>query len=813
MADRTDAADLEASDDDALQDRFDALIADWSTDPRFAHVERLAARPARLAEPSTPIHPEITARLGDRPLWSHQARAIDMVRDGRSVVIATPTASGKSLAYQVPAVEAALDRDATTLMVFPTKALAQDQLRTIAGWDLPGVVAATYDGDCTPEERTWVRANADILLTNPEMLHHAMLPNHARWATFLHRLELVVIDELHVLRGVFGTHTAQVLRRLRRLAESYGASPRFVFTSATIGDPARLASELCGLDVQAISADGSPAGERTVVLWNPEEAVRSASEQDDTAIDDTAIEDTAIDDAAAGVDRQWSLLVESAEAAARLVRSGLRILVFCRSRRATEVVASEIRHRLTEELAGTVRSYRAGYLAEERREIEDDLFAGRLRCVVTTSALELGIDIGGLDAVVLSGYPGTIASFWQQVGRGGRERRPSLAVLVAGQDQLDQWMVRNPDELFGRPAEPAVINPDNPFVYVPHLACAAQERALRRSDESLWPNQLDDGVRRLVVSDRASVRRRRSGPEVVWTGRGLPAPTIGLRSASKGELRIVDVDGRLIGTVDVGRAPSVVHEGAVYLHQGQPWKVLDLDLDALTATVEATDAGTYTRTRSETSIRVLDVDDRDRVGGSDLALGSVEVTTQVVGYQIRRVRTHELLDRVSLDLPPTDLVTRAIWYTFDAGLVGRAQVSDKELPGALHALEHAAIGILPLFTICDRWDVGGVSTAWLSDTGAPTVFIHDAHEGGVGIAELAFDASDRHLAATLRVIASCPCDDGCPSCVQSPKCGNGNDPLSKTAAARLLDATLTDDDVALSHDTGTTRRRADRTAS
>ncbi len=813
MADRTDAADLEASDDDALQDRFDALIADWSTDPRFAHVERLAARPARLAEPSTPIHPEITARLGDRPLWSHQARAIDMVRDGRSVVIATPTASGKSLAYQVPAVEAALDRDATTLMVFPTKALAQDQLRTIAGWDLPGVVAATYDGDCTPEERTWVRANADILLTNPEMLHHAMLPNHARWATFLHRLELVVIDELHVLRGVFGTHTAQVLRRLRRLAESYGASPSFVFTSATIGDPARLASELCGLDVQAISADGSPAGERTVVLWNPEEAVRSASEQDDTAIDDTAIEDTAIDDAAAGVDRQWSLLVESAEAAARLVRSGLRILVFCRSRRATEVVASEIRHRLTEELAGTVRSYRAGYLAEERREIEDDLFAGRLRCVVTTSALELGIDIGGLDAVVLSGYPGTIASFWQQVGRGGRERRPSLAVLVAGQDQLDQWMVRNPDELFGRPAEPAVINPDNPFVYVPHLACAAQERALRRSDESLWPNQLDDGVRRLVVSDRASVRRRRSGPEVVWTGRGLPAPTIGLRSASKGELRIVDVDGRLIGTVDVGRAPSVVHEGAVYLHQGQPWKVLDLDLDALTATVEATDAGTYTRTRSETSIRVLDVDDRDRVGGSDLALGSVEVTTQVVGYQIRRVRTHELLDRVSLDLPPTDLVTRAIWYTFDAGLVGRAQVSDKELPGALHALEHAAIGILPLFTICDRWDVGGVSTAWLSDTGAPTVFIHDAHEGGVGIAELAFDASDRHLAATLRVIASCPCDDGCPSCVQSPKCGNGNDPLSKTAAARLLDATLTDDDVALSHDTGTTRRRADRTAS
>ncbi|UDY34422.1 DEAD/DEAH box helicase [Dermatobacter hominis] len=791
------------------QDRIDALVADWSTDPRLVHVERIQGRPARLAATAQPLHPELERRLGDVPLWSHQARAIDLVRDGRSVVLATPTASGKSLCYQVPAAEAALERGATTLMVFPTKALAQDQLRTLASWDLPGVVAATYDGDCTPEERTWVRANADILLTNPEMLHHGILPNHGRWAAFLHRLELVVVDELHVLRGVFGTHTAQVLRRLRRLSETYGGSPRFVFTSATIGDPARLASELCGLDVQAITVDGSPSGARTVVLWNPEAELVGALPPDgaraapadpspDAGLDDAGLDhpEAGLDElddmeaASGAVDRRWSVHAESASAAARLVAAGLRTLVFCRSRRATELVASEIRHRLPEELAPTVRSYRAGYLAEERREIEEELFSGRLRCVVATSALELGVDVGGLDAVVLSGYPGTIASFWQQVGRGGRERRPSLAVLVAGQDQLDQWMVRNPHELFGRSPEPAVINPDNPFVYVPHLACAAQEQALSRADEALWPEQLDEGVRRLVISDRASVRRRKGRRVVVWTGRGLPAPTIGLRSASRGELRIRDTEDQLIGTVEAGRAAAVVHPGAVYLHQGRPWTVVDLDLDGRTALVEPADGSVYTRTRSETSIRVLEQSDTRRVGAAGLALGAVEVTTQVVSYQTRSVRTHEVLDRTPLDLPPTDLVTRAVWYTFSDELVGGAGISDRELPGALHALEHAAIGILPLFTICDRWDVGGVSTAWLSDTGMPTVFIHDAHEGGAGIAELAFDASDRHLSATLDVIRACGCDDGCPSCVQSPKCGNGNEPLAKEAAARLLAATL-----------------------
>ncbi len=764
-----------------LRATIDALVDGWSDDPRLAHVRRLPARPARLADPARPSPEPLASRIPHGRLWSHQARALDLVRDGRSVALATGTASGKSLCYQVPAAEAALD-GGTTLMVFPTKALAQDQLLSFAAWDVPGVVPATYDGDCTPEERSWVRANANVLLTNPEMLHQGILPNHGRWAPFLHRLRLVVVDELHVLRGIFGTHTAQVLRRLVRLARHYGADPTFVFTSATIGDPARLASELCGMPVEAVTADGAPSGERTVVLWNPE------AEPD--AEPDPLGPDPRLQDGTEPVGRRWSVHAEAALVASRLIDAGLRTLVFCRSRRSTELVAADIRRSVRAEHAGAVRSYRSGYLAQERREIEAELFGGRLRGVVATNALELGVDIGGLDAVVLCGYPGTIASFWQQVGRGGRTQQPSLAVVVAGQDQLDQWMMRHPDELFARAPEPAVINPDNPYVYVPHLGCAAHELPLGRGDETLWPDQLDEGVRRLVLEDRASVRRRKGARVAVWSGRGLPAPTIGLRSASRGEVRIRDVEDTVIGTVDQARAYDVVHPGAVYLHQGRAWQVVRLDMDARTAVVEPVAGDTYTQTRSKTSIRLLATDRTKAVGASRLTLGSVEVTTQVVGYQTRNTLSHEVLDRTPLDLPPTHLTTRAVWYVFPPDLVERASVDHSALPGALHAAEHAAIGILPLFTICDRWDVGGVSTVELAETGAPTVVIHDAHPGGAGIAELAFDASDRHLAATLDVLSTCRCTDGCPSCVHSPKCGNGNEPLDKDAAARLVSATL-----------------------
>ncbi len=743
------------------------VLDDLRDDPRLVHVRRLPARIARTGELSRPLPPEVAARLAHPTLWQHQARAIDLARDGVSFTLATGTASGKSLTYQVPIAEAAL-QGGTSLLIYPTKALAQDQLLSFGAWDLPGMVPATYDGDCTPEERTWVREHANVLLTNPEMLHHGILPNHQRWARFLHALRFVVIDELHTLRGVFGTHLAQVLRRLRRLVRHYGGiEPTFVFTSATIGVPEVLASELCGLPIVAVEGDGSPAGPRDVALWHP-----GASE-----------------DGAPGGDR-WSVHAEAGLLASRLIDAGLRTLVFCRSRRGTELVAEDIRRTVRPELADAVRSYRAGYLPSERREIEADLFGGRLRGVVATNALELGVDIGGLDAVVLCGFPGTIASFWQQVGRGGRSGEQSLAVLVAGEDQLDQWMMRHPDELFGRAPERAVINLDNPHVFVPHLGCAAHELALRHSDAEFWPDQLDEGIRQLVVEDRATVRRRRGTPAVVWSGRGLPAPTIGLRSASRGEYRICDPEGRTIGTVDESRAFSVVHPGAVYLHQGRAWQVVELDRDRHVATVEPASGDQYTQPRSETTIALLDVDDRRAVGASTLRLGAVEVTTQVVGYRVRSTTSHELVATQELELPATHLSTRAVWYVFDDAVVDRAGISALDLPGALHAAEHAGIGILPLFTICDRWDVGGVSTAWLPETNAPTVVIHDAHPGGAGIAELAFGAADRHLAATLSVISDCGCSDGCPSCVQSPKCGNNNEPLHKDAAARLLRTTL-----------------------
>ncbi|MFZ4518870.1 MAG: DEAD/DEAH box helicase [Microthrixaceae bacterium] len=752
----------------ATRAAIDVALAALADDPRLVHVERLAGRDAATARPARPIDPEVAGRLHHPELWAHQVEALDLVRAGRSVVVATGTASGKSLCYQVPAAEAAR-RGGTSLMVFPTKALAQDQLQSLTGWGVPGLVAATYDGDCTPEERSWVREHAGVILTNPEMLHQGILPNHRRWAAFLHSLELVVVDELHVLRGVFGTHVGQVLRRLRRLARHYGADPTFVFTSATIGEPARLATELCGLPVEAVTRDAAPAGERVVAMWNPDA-------DDDEGPDADA--------------RRWSVNAEAALVAARLVDAGLRTLVFCRSRRGTELVAQDLRRAVAPELAGGIRAYRAGYLPAERREIEAELFDGRLHAVVATNALELGVDIGGLDAVVMCGYPGTISSFRQQMGRGGRAAGPSLTVLVAGQDQLDQWMMRNPRQLFERPPEPSVVNLDNPHVFVPHLGCASHEMALRHHDAEWWPGQLDEGVRRLVLDDRAQVRWRRDGRAAVWTGRGVPAPTIGLRSASRGELRIRTEDGAVVGTVDEARAREVVHPGAVYLHQGRAWRVLELDEAARVATVTADPGDTYTQARTETAIALGGRERSRTVGGSGLALGAVEVTTRVTGYQVRHVTTHEVLDRIDLDLPPSHLDTRAVWYSFPDELVARAGVAPHDLPGALHAAEHAAIGILPLFTICDRWDVGGVSTEFLPETGGPTVVIHDAHPGGAGIAELAFDAADRHLAATLEVLTTCRCAEGCPSCVQSPKCGNGNEPLDKAAAAALLRTTL-----------------------
>lgn len=732
---------------------------------RLLHLVPIPARPPRFGSLARPLPASVASCLPG-PLWSHQAEAIDLARAGRSVVVASGTGSGKSLCYQVPIAEAAAApiRPGTGLVLFPTKALAHDQLRALTALELPGVVAGAYDGDASPEERTWVRKHASVVLTNPEMLHSGLLPHHERWATFLGRLRYVVVDELHTFRGVFGSHVAQLMRRLRRLAEHHGADPVFICSSATIGEPQRLASAVCGVGVTAVLEDGSPRGPRTVALWQP------------PLLDP-------------GTGARASAHREAAAVMAGLIDSGSTTIGFARSRRGVEIVAADVRRRLPRSQGDRVRAYRGGYLAEERRTIEDELFAGQLRGVVATSALELGIDVGGLDAVVVDGFPGTMASFWQQAGRAGRSGAASAAVLVTGNDQLDQWLATHPDELLTRAPEPAVVNPANPFVLDPHLRCAAHELPLTHADQRWWPHVLDDGVRRLVQADELAVRHRgrRQEPIAVWVGSGWPSHGVGLRSASGAPVRIVTVEGeRQVGDVDRARAPEHVHEGASYLHQGQHWRVAELDLEGGIARVEPDDGATYTVPRAHTEIRLLEVDDERPVGRAHLHLGSAEVHTTVVGYQRKDSLTGVLVHSQALALPTSTLVTRGIWYVVEHEVLGEAGIERARVPGALHAIEHAAIGMLPLFAICDRWDVGGVSTAHQADTQRPTIVIYDAMPGGAGVAELGFEAADRHLRATLESVLACGCDEGCPSCVQSPKCGNANDHLDKAAALDLL---------------------------
>ena len=825
---------------------LEAYVRLLERDERAVHVERLPARPARYAELARPLPSSVRSRLGIDAFWSHQAEAIDRLREGRSVAVATGTASGKSLCYQAPIAESVAEglRPATALLVFPTKALAQDQLRSLHAMDLPRLVAATYDGDLSADTKTWVRQHANVVLTNPEMLHHGLLPNHARWATFLMRLRYVVIDELHTLRGIFGTNVAHVLRRLRRLCAHYGSEPTFAFSSATIGAPQRLAAELCAGDVHAVTDDGSPRGERLFVLWNPAAAqpahetsaprsvVADGAELDDRldaesfpgvdeiSVDRTASiarapnatshpseDDGATDRAPADLDpqdddrrvdiaaglsgrRRVSANRETAALVASLVRDGRRTIAFCRSRKGTEIVAADIARRLPTPLADLVRPYRAGYLTSERRAIETELFSGRLRAVVATSALELGVDIGGLDACVLDGFPGTIASMWQQAGRAGRTTAQSLAILVAGDDQLDQWYMAHPREVFHRPPEPAVINAANTQVLLPHLTCAAYELPLTHADERWWPELLDDGVRDLVVGDELRLRTRGRGsqrePIAVWAGRGWPTRGVGLRGDHSDEIRIQLEDGTLVGTADTGRAARLVHPGAIYIHQGCAYRVERLDHDERVATVEPHPGTEYTQPRSQTDITILHTDAQQPVGATMLSLGTVRARSRVIGYRRMDTFSGELLGIEALHLPADELETRAFWYTITPSSLAEAGIAPDAWPGTLHAIEHAAIGIMPLFTICDRWDVGGVSTVLQAETGLPTIVIHDAYAGGAGVAELGYAAAHRHLRATLDVIDACACETGCPSCVQSPKCGNGNDPLDKAGASALL---------------------------
>ncbi|NLN78375.1 MAG: DEAD/DEAH box helicase [Armatimonadetes bacterium] len=733
---------------------------------QIACVRRIPARSATYGE----LIPPVTGQTGDalqglgiNRLYSHQARAIQSVRDGENIVVVTGTASGKTLCYNIPVIEALeLDSKARALYIFPTKALAQDQLGKINLYGLPNIRAATYDGDTPRKERPFIKAMCNIVLTNPDMLHLGILPYHTTWADLFRNLKYIVIDEVHTYRGVFGAHVANVIRRLRRIAQQYGSSPQFVCASATVSEPGKLIEDLTGCEARVIDHDGSPVGEKLFVFWNPP--------------------------LIADKNERRSANSEAVSLLTRLVESGIRSIVFTKARKTAELILRYARTALRDRksvYAERIMAYRAGYTPAERREIERRLFSGELIAVTSTSALEVGVDIGGLDAVVMTGYPGSIASAWQQAGRAGRGMRQSMAALVARNDPIDQYLMRNPDYFFDAAHERAIVDYQNPYVLADHLQCAVYELPLSNGEvESLFGERAWD-----VLGTLEELGRLGYNGKWYWPGSHNPAGDVNIRSSSAETYSIVSVEkgGRVLGTVDGATAFEVVHPGAVYLHAGESYVVTYLDLSGKTAYVEHSEVNYYTTPGSRTYATVESQLDNRAIGSTEVCFGDVSVSHQVTHFWKKKLFSEETTDKTELDLPEVSLATEAVWIVLPRALADKLIGRGFDLLGTIHAIEHAAIGILPLIALCDRSDIGGVSHSSHPDTdGLPVIYIYDGHAGGVGISRAAYDHIEELLEAALRAIDDCACDDGCPGCIQSPKCGNNNEPLDKAGAIFLL---------------------------
>jgi len=762
----------------SVRELVDRLAAVPGRDERLTHLEVVPARDAVTVPWPTWVAPEVRDAFGRRGVahpWRHQVEAATAAHTGQHVIVATGTASGKSLAFQLPALSAALSgrgargqRGATTLYISPTKALAQDQLAGLLDLGLD-VRTTTHDGDSSMEQRDWAREHGEYVLTNPDMLHRSMLPGHARWARFFGSLRFVVIDECHHYRGVFGAHVAAIVRRLRRVAALYGASPTFVLASATIAEPADAAARLTGLDVTAITDDASPHGQVVLGLWEPPFTSFSGEN---------------------GAPVRRAASSEVAELLADLVVEDVRTLAFIRSRRGAEAVAmtaAGLLGEVDESLREQVAAYRGGYLPEERRAIEEALRNGDLTGLAATNALELGIDISGLDAVLLAGFPGTRAAMWQQLGRAGRGSQDALGILVARDDPLDTYLVTHPEALIGQPVEASVFDPTNRYVLDPHLCAAAAEHPLTDDDLDLFGPTARAGVEDLTAA--GLLRRRPRG--WFWTDRRRASDLADIRSTGGAPIQLVEGStGRVVGTVDAASSHGTAHAGAVYVHMGETWLVESLDLTDHVAVLERAEPDYSTSAREITDIRIVREREHTSWGDCRLSFGEVDVAHQVVSFLKRRVPSGEVIAEEPLDLPQRTLRTAAVWWTVPAHVLSDSGLLALDLPGAAHAAEHCSIGLLPLFATCDRWDIGGVSTALHPDTGQLTVFVYDGHPGGAGFAERGFHAAPDWLRATRETIAACRCADGCPSCVQSPKCGNQNNPLDKSGAVALLDVLL-----------------------
>ncbi len=705
--------------------------------------------------------------MGLFPLYEHQAQAVDALRDGANVIVATPAASGKSLCYHVPVLQSMLEsRTNRALYVYPTKALAQDQLRKLGdmvqGLPVP-VRYAVYDGDTPSHERGEVRRAANVVLTNPDMLHLGILPNRHMWRAFFSRLRYVVLDESHVYRGVFGSHVADIIRRLRRICALYGADPQFIFCSATIANPGEHAEALAGLPFEVVDQDGAPFSGKDFLLWNP------------PLIDEAKM-------------ARRSPNTEATLVFSELLKHDVRTITFSRTRKVAELIYMYVRDRLREEsaeLAERVRPYRAGYLSETRREIEQGLFDGSLLGVSATNALELGIDIGDLGATVLTGCPGTIASAWQQAGRSGRGNERSLSILIGADNPLDQYFMRHPEAFFGKSQENALISPTNPYLLKPHVLCAAYESPITPRDEELLGEEMWTVLHEL---EREGLLKEQKGRWFPSTGVKYPAEEVNIRSADAANYQVVEeVSGALLETVDSSVVFSQLHPGAVYLHQGEAYLITRLDIQGRTAWAQQHGEPYYTVARDYTDLSIMKLSSHATVNGTEVYLGQVDVSNTVVGFKRKRQFTEEVIGDEPLDLPTRSFPTVALWFDIPEEALDEIDKMKLDLVGGLHAAEHAAIGMLPFFAMCDRADIGGVSIEQYPDTGKPQIFIYDGHPGGIGIAEKGFELIFDLWETTLKTVRECPCKTGCPSCIQSPKCGNNNSPLDKQSAEVILE--------------------------
>jgi DEAD/DEAH box helicase domain-containing protein len=732
-------------------------------DGRLVAESSEAASMAKLTGLPASLHPDLAQALtgvGIESLYSHQAAAYEIAKRS-NLILTSGTASGKSLSFNLPVLDGiAHEPKRRAIYLYPTKALAQDQARKLGELRPPGLREAIYDGDTPREERPSIRRRANLVLTNPDMLNVGLLPHHKRWGDFLANLGWVVVDEAHTYRGVFGSHVANVLRRLRRIARIYGSEPRFVMASATIANPGELAERLSGMDFELLDDDGAPSAGREIAMWNPP-VIEAHTQTRRSAVSETA-----------------DLLCE-------LIKRGVRTICFMRSRRGIELINRFASMKLTEDgmgdLAERIAPYRAGYTPQQRREIESQLASGELLAVAATNALELGIDVGELDAAICVNFPGTVASLRQMWGRAGRRRR-GLAVYVAGQDALDQFFCRHPDEFLERPVEAAILDHRNEQIQMQHLVAAAYEAPLGPDDDEVLGEGWRDAAERLVTM--GELRRGRGDRYLTRSGEFV-AGRISLRSASADSVAVVDSSsGEMLGHVEAERAFSTVHPGAIYLHLGRSYEVAELDVRSRRAIVRPFEGDYYTQVKKETEVYVEEVRTQRRALGVELSFGAVSVSEQVIAYQRKRLGDNKVLDIVALDLPQQDFVTQGLWYVIGNRMA--AALPSEVLLGALHASEHGQIAVLPLIAMCDRWDIGGLSTNIHHQTGQPTIFIYDGHPGGVGITRRGYDEFERLVGDADRLIRECPCDDGCPSCVQSPKCGNLNEHLHKGGALELM---------------------------